>query len=268
MTFSTLIYEKKGRIAYITLNRPERMNAHNSVMLKELPQVWEDVKNDSDIWVAIVTGAGDRAFCTGADVKEMSELGIERGYPSDVVFDASGEPIFRITQRHNDVWKPTIVAINGICAGGGLHFVADGDIVICSENAQFFDPHVTVAQVAALESIGLSRKIPLEIVLRMVLTGAAERISAQRAYEIGMVSQVVPLPELMPTATKIAEKILQNAPLAIRGTLKAIWKGLELPLHDALTQGWHLIMENWHTEDWKEGPRAFAEKRKPEWKAR
>jgi enoyl-CoA hydratase/carnithine racemase len=268
VNFKTVIYDKKGHIAYITLNRPERMNSHDSVMIEELPKVWQDVENDSNIWVVILTGAGEKAFCTGADAKQMAEVNATSRRPLGIEFDGNGDPVFRITQRKNNVWKPTIVAVNGVCAGGGLQFVGDGDIVICSENALFLDPHVSVGQVSALEPIRLSRKIPLEIVLRMCLTGAAEKLSAKRAYEIGLVSQVVPQSELMPTATKIAEEILQNAPLAVRGTLKAIWKGLDLPLPYALDQGWKIIMENWHTEDWAEGPIAWAEKRKPQWKAK
>ena len=166
MDLETLVYEKRGHVVTITLNRPHAMNAYDSVMCGELTRVWEEVQRDDDVRVAILTGAGDRAFCSGIDVKEMASGG--------QVFSVSRGEV-RLTARQCKVWKPVIAAVNGFCIGGGLHFVADADMTICSENSTFFDTHLRIGQVMAVEAIGLSRKIPLGEVLRMVLTsgGAA-----------------------------------------------------------------------------------------------
>lgn len=258
--YETVIYEKKGHIAYITLNRPERLNAYNLTMNRELGEVWEDFKKDDYLRVAILTGAGKKAFCAGVDVKDVAEAG--------------EAPLTRIEDVHltplqSNVWKPVICAVNGLCTGAGMLFVVDSDICIGSENATFFDSHVNVGMVAAMEPAALVRRIPIGIVLRMYLMGNAERMSAQRAYEVGLLSQVVPFDDLLPTATRIAEVIAENAPLAVRGTKIAAWKSLNLPLFEAAQDvAFYILRENWLSEDFKEGPRAFAEKRKPQWKGR
>ena len=162
--------------------------------------------------------------------------------------------------------KPVITAVNGICAGGGLHFVADADIVIAASNAQFFDPHVSVGQVVAIEAIGLLRKMPFEAVMRMALTGRFERMSAQRAYELGMISQIVDPPEnLRDEAQKLAETIARNSPSAMRATKRALWGALELGLTDACRAGAQALVSMWGHPDQEEGPLAFAEKREPKW---
>jgi len=264
MNFQTLIYEKKGHIAYITLNQPERLNVMSRAQSEELGQVWQDFKNDDQLWVAILTGRG-RMFTAGLDLKEAART---EGL-GPVYLDANGQPYMKVTQRQNDVWKPVILALNGPCIGGGLHFVADADIVICTEDTWFSDPHTTVAQVSAIEPLGLARKgIPLEIVLRLILLGSAERLSAQRALEVGMVSEIVPRERLLERATELAEAICRNAPLAVRGSLMAVRKGVTTDLGNAYALGWQILMRNWFTEDWKEGPRAFIEKREPVWRGR
>ena len=259
MDLKTLIYEKRGGIAYVTMNRPESMNAYNSVMCQELPQVWEDFRQDDDVRVAILTGAGEKSFSSGIDVKEMATTG-------EAFSVQQGE--VRLTARQCKVWKPVITAVNGYCIGGGLHFVGDADITICSEKSTFFDTHLRIGSVMAVEAIGLSRKIPMSEVLRMVLTSGGYRINAQRAYEIGLVSEVVPQDRLMSTATGIAEQVAECAPLAVRGSVEAIWRSLNMGTEDAMVLGRHIIQENWHAEDFTEGPRDFAERRKPAWKGR
>jgi enoyl-CoA hydratase/carnithine racemase len=170
------------------------------------------------------------------------------------------------TAWQQEVWKPVITAVNGICAGGAFHWVADADIVIAASDAQFFDPHVSVGQVVAIEAIGLLRKMPVEAVMRMAFVGKYERISAHRAYELGMISQVVDPPgELRDEAQALAEKIARNSPAAMRATKKALWGALELGLTDACRAGAGELVSMWGHPDQEEGPRAFAERRDPRW---
>jgi len=164
------------------------------------------------------------------------------------------------------VWKPVITAVNGICCGGGFHWVADADIVIAASDAQFFDPHVSIGQVVALEAIGLIRKMPVEAVMRMAFVGSHERMGAERAYELGMISQIVDPPErLREEAQALAEKIARNSPSAMAATKKALWGALETGLSDACRAGGKHLASMWGHPDQEEGPLAFSEKREPRW---
>jgi enoyl-CoA hydratase/carnithine racemase len=170
------------------------------------------------------------------------------------------------TAWHQHVWKPVITAVNGICAGGAFHWVADADIVIAASDAQFFDPHVSVGQVVAIEAIGLMRKMPVEAVMRMAFVGRYERMGAQRAYELGMISEIVDPPErLREVAQELAEKIAKNSPAAMAATKRALWGALEHGLTDACRAGAGELTGMWGHPDQAEGPAAFAEKREPEW---
>jgi len=267
MEFETVIYEKRDHIAFITLNRPQALNAFNLKMNSELYRIWDDVKFDPQVRVAVVTAAGDRAFCSGVDVKESAELGPLEGLDAEDRYADTGRKL-RITARMNDCFKPVITAVNGLVVGGGLHFVADTDICICSENATFFDTHLEIGWVSFIEPIGLSRRVPLERIMRMVLMGGNERIDAQEAYRIGLVSQVVPLAELLPTATRLAQVVAEKAPLATMLSVEAIWRGLDMGMEEAKMLGQKLNRVNLRGVDYIEGPRAFAEKRKPQWQGR
>ena len=255
MAYETMIYEKEGRIAYVTLNRPEAGNSFNTVLCQEITEIWEDVMTNSDVWISIITAAGDRFFCTGIDVKEAATTNM-------------GNIWLPIARMMAETYKPVILAVNGICAGGGLHFLCDSDIAICSENASFFDPHVNVGFSTGWEPVALSRRIPLGYVLKMSLMGSKFRIDAQKALEIGLVTEVVPFNKLISRATEIAEIILENSPLAVRYSKKAIMQGLNMGLSGALENTVPILKEVWHTEDHAEGKRAFAEKRTPVWKAK
>jgi len=259
--FETISVARDGLVTIVTIDRPERLNAINSVMMVELERFWEAFDRDADQRVAVVTGAGDRAFCVGADVKEIAELGSlpERQRHPDVRIAS------RITPLQARVTKPSICAVNGVCAGGGLHFVADCDITIAAETATFIDPHVSVGQVSALEPVVLARRIALGPLLRMVLTGSGETMTAARAYEIGLVTEVVARSELPTRAVDLARTIAANSPAAIAASRKAILDSLELPLEGARQHGWDLLMAHWSHPDFDEGPRAFAEKRAPAW---
>ena len=170
------------------------------------------------------------------------------------------------TSWHQGVWKPVITAVNGICAGGGFHWVADADIVIAASDAQFFDPHTSIGQVVSIEAIGLMRKMPVEAVMRMAFVGRHERMSAQRAYELGMISEIVDPPErLREAAQELGEKIAKNSPAAMAATKRALWGALETGLTEACRQGARELVSMWGHPDQTEGPAAFAEKREAEW---
>lgn len=224
--FETLVVERRGAVGWLWFNRPERGNALNAAMFEELIRAWAVLDGDPDVRVIVNSGRGS-AFQTGLDVVELARTPGALRDQSRRTRDAD----LRMTAWHNGVSKPVIAAVNGVCAGGGLHFVTDADVVIASANATFLDPHVSVGQVSAFETIGLLRKMPAEAVLRMALVGRHERIDAADAYRLGMVSEVVDPPERLETvATAVAEMIAANEPLAVQATKRALWNGLEVGL--------------------------------------
>jgi enoyl-CoA hydratase/carnithine racemase len=267
MTFRTIRYEVEDRIATITLDRPERLNALSPAMIGELRRAYDDAEADEDVWIVVVTGSG-RAFCVGADVSEI---------PADgrVVYDepylstaAQWEAPQEGTPPFRTMTKPVLAAVNGLCCGAGLDWVTTGDIVIASDRAEFFDPHVSIGLVSGREMVRLARVLPTNIAMRVALTGRHERMSAQRAYELGLVSEVVQHDGLLSRAREIAEIVNRNAPLAVRGTRLAIRKGLDVPLHEAEIMGEAFRERVVRTDDAKEGPQAFLEKRDPVWRCR
>ena len=265
--YDTINYEVVGHKATITMNRPDALNALSPHMITELRDAYRRAEDDDDVWLMIVTATG-RAFCTGADVKEIPGDGKvvnERPYLSTYEqWEApqEGTPPFRTMA------KPVIVAVNGICCGAGLDWITTGDIVIASDRATFFDPHVSIGLVAAREMVRLARALPRSVALRMALMGKHERMTVQRAYELGLITEIVEHDRLLERAHEIADTVNLNAPLAVRGTRLAIHKTLDLPLHEG-----ELLAETFRervtrTEDALEGPRAFVEKRSPNWQAR
>jgi enoyl-CoA hydratase/carnithine racemase len=229
--FETIRYEVEDRIATITLNRPDKLNAVSPSMVRELRAAYAAVESDDAVWIAIVTGSG-RAFCAGADVTDIPDDGkviYEEAYLSTL---AQWEAPQEATPPFRSMTKPVLAAINGLCCGAGLDLVTTGDIVIASERAEFFDPHVSIGLVSGREMVRLARVLPLNIAMRVALTGRHERLSAQRAFELGMVSELVPHDRLLARAREIAVLVNRNAPLAVRGTRLAIRKGLDLPLED------------------------------------
>jgi enoyl-CoA hydratase/carnithine racemase len=212
--------------------------------------------------VIVNTGNGP-VFQTGVDVVQLGRDKAALREQSRRTRDAD----LRLTAWHNEVWKPVIAAVNGVCAGGGLHFVADADIVVAASNASFVDPHVSLGQVSAYETIGLVRKSPMEPIVRVALVGTHERIDAVRARQLGILSQVVDPPDgLRAAAQDLAEKIARNSPAAMRVTKQALWGALELGLTDACRAGGRALMSMWGHPDQEEGPKAFAEKREPVWR--
>jgi len=266
MSYETIHFEVANRVATLTLNRPERMNAMNQQMKDDLRACWTRVKEDPDILVAIITGAGD-AFSSGADVETLDKKGFVK---PDRWRELCMQENIRLqpTPRRMHVHKPVIAAVNGLVGGVSLDHVTEADIPIASERAQFFDPHVSIGYVSSHEMVNMVRRVPPAVAMRMALLGKYERMSAQRAYEVGLVTEVVPHEQLMFRARELAEILLKNAPLALWGTKLGIQQGLGLPIAQAddIAIGYLEVVEQ--SEDHKEGTRAFIEKRKPDWKAR
>ena len=260
-SYEHLVVERHGPVGWLINDRPDQLNAMNAAMRDEFAVAWKELDADPAVRVIVHTGNG-RAFQTGVDVSELADdgVGMERYRESVENFD------LHFTAWHQQVWKPVITAVNGICAGGGFHWVADADIVIAASDAQFFDPHVSVGQVVAIEAIGLMRKMPAEAVMRMAFMGKYERMPASRARELGMISEVVDPPErLRERAQELGETIARNSPAAMAATKRALWAALEHGLTDACRVGAEHLVSMWGHPDQTEGPSAFAEKRDANW---
>lgn len=229
--FETIVVDLADHVATVTLNRPDVMNSFNQTMCDELIEAWKWVREDDDIHCVVLQAAGGRAFCTGIDRRE----GIDSVAAPNVWNRLDPGEI--LAPKSNGVWKPVVCAVNGMAAGGAFYFINESDIVICDESATFFDPHVTYGLVSALEPMGLSRRIPLGEVMRWALLGLDERMSATRAHQIGLVSEVVPNDQLHHRAAAIAAKIAAKPSAATQGTVKAIWEGLELSYRQAQAVG-------------------------------
>jgi len=255
-----IIYEKKGRLAYVTINRPERRNAIDGDTSQEILDAFNDFKEDDELWVAVLTGAGDVAFSAGADLRAMAEaFAGGQALRMDVPFGG-------ITRRF-ECWKPMIAAINGYCLAGGLELALSCDIRIAAEHATFGLPEPKRAIIpAAGGTQRLPRAVPLAFAMELMLTG--ERFDAQTALRFGLVSRVVPADQLMPTVEEVAAKSLECGPLAVRAIKEAVLQGRQMSLEEGLKLESRLAGAVMRSEDAREGPTAFAQKRKPEYKGR
>jgi enoyl-CoA hydratase len=224
-----LLVERHGPAGWLVFNRPGAGNAMNAAMMEALPAAWTRLDADPDVRVIVVTGAG-KAFQTGLDVVQLSREPAALKEMSRRTRRA--EP--GLTAWHNGVRKPVVTAVNGVCAGGGLHFVADSDIVVASTRASFLDPHVSVGQVSAFETIGLARRAAFGTVARMALTGAHERVGAEDARRLGWVSEVVEPGRLRDTAQRLAERIAEHDPDQLAARKRALWRALEVGFTEAM----------------------------------
>jgi len=264
-------YERRDGLAFITIDRPERGNSLTPRMQWVMKAIWENVRDDPEIRVAIVTARGERHFSTGFDLSgASSDAGAGPGDEADRADDVfANRPLADAvfwSPQHNRVWKPVICAVNGLCVGGGLHFVVDADIVLASRNAAFLDTHVNVGMVGALENVGLAKRLPLGTALRMTLQGRRYRLGAERAHQLGLVDELVDTPaELLPLAETMARQMLGNSPQAMALSKQAVWGAAEHGYRTALEHAWALLRLHWQHPDFREGPRAFAEKRDPVW---
>jgi enoyl-CoA hydratase/carnithine racemase len=211
----------------VTLNRPKVLNAFNDQMREEFSRLWSEVRADDDVRAVVLAAAGERAFSTGVDVTERLDGDspfLDRQQP----WAEHEDPGRQLSPRRNEVWKPVVAAIHGMCAGGAFYWVADCDIVICSSDATFFDPHVTYGLVAALEPIALRYRMPFSDVMRMALLGLHERMTAERALAAGLVTEIVERSTLLERAQELATVIAGQPPAAVQGTVKALWQSLDV----------------------------------------
>ncbi|MDB5969912.1 MAG: enoyl-CoA hydratase [Hydrocarboniphaga sp.] len=234
MEYQTLLVEVGAdKIATVTINRPKAMNSFNTPMLREFAQLWAALQNDDAVSVIVLRAAEGRAFSTGADVKASGD---------DAVVDYSRpfdqrDPGEFLGPKSNRCWKPVIGAVHGLCCAGAFYWVSECDFVICSDDAEFFDPHVTYGLVAAIEPIGLTYRIPYGEVMRMVLLGNDERMSAKTALRIGLVTEIVDGHEpLWQRAQQLAARIALKPAIALQGSVKAVWESQDLPRYAALAQ--------------------------------
>jgi enoyl-CoA hydratase/carnithine racemase len=247
-------YQKEGRIGIITINRPEALGAITLRDFEKLHDVFVDFRDDDKLMVAIITGTGDRVFCSGVDVKDMLPF-VKR--TANTPWQQPTTPM-----RGLDLWKPLIAALNGLTLGGGLEIALACDIRIASENAKFGFPEVRVGMLPGLGGTQrLPRLIPPTIAAEMIFTG--RMIDAQEAYRTGLVSRVVPLDKLMPTAKELAEAICEGGPVAIRKAKESMVRGMSMGLEEGLRLEHTLTPAVVFSKDFEEGINAFAEKRKP-----
>lgn len=253
-----LLYNKEGKIATFTINRPEALNALNTETFKELSDALIDFMKDDALWVGILTGAGEKAFCAGADIKEIvPKLREYKGIPW------AEPPLYRGIK----LWKPMVAAVNGHALGGGLELVLLCDIRIAAENATFGVPEVTLGLIPAWGGTQrLPRAIPQAVAAEMLMTGRS--INAQEAHRIGLVNKVVPQADLISMAKQMADMLCKPGPLAVRAAKKAMYDGLSVSLERGMEIEKEMTDLVVGTEDFNEGTKAFIEKRKPEWKAR
>jgi enoyl-CoA hydratase/carnithine racemase len=254
-TDTTIRVERAAHVLTVTLNRPAQRNAFDWTMRGELTKLWTEVRDDPDIRCVVVTGEGT-AFCSGIDVGDLDD---ERHPAGEGIDD---ELAFLPGRR---ISVPVVAAVNGVCAGGGLHFVADADIAIASDTAWFTDPHVTVGQVSGIEPVSLAMRVPLNALALLALCGRNERWDARRALDLGLVSEVLPPDRLLGRANEIAAAIAAASPAAVRATRDVIRRFEASTVGPWMADGWDAVQRHWAHPDAVEGPRAFVERRDAEW---
>jgi enoyl-CoA hydratase/carnithine racemase len=272
--YETVLYEERDGVAWITLNRPERHNAFNSLMQREMRDIWRSMRFDEDVRCAVLTGAGDRAFCTGID--RMEQMGRQADESTDftVVGSHGGTPFHfndpgdNLGPKSCDLWKPVIAAVNGMACGGAFYMLGEVEFIIAAEHATFFDPHVTYGMTASFEPIHMAGITPFCEIMRMSLMGNYERLTAQRAHEIGMVSEVVPGDKLLDAAGFCAGVIAAQPKLAIEGTVRALWGAREFGSRTAVRLGYAYVGLGTSQESLAEGQKQFESGTRVEWRPR
>jgi enoyl-CoA hydratase/carnithine racemase len=273
--FETLTYVERDGVAWVTLNRPESLNSFNLQMQRELHGLWRALRRHDPVRCVVLTGAGDRAFCTGID--RMEAMGDGRAQVDDIedIVGAGDETPFmfndpgdRLGPKSCDLWKPVIAAVNGMACGGAFYMLGEVDFIIAADHATFFDPHVTYGMTASFEPMHLAGITPFGDIMRMSLLGNHERLSAQRALQIGLVSEVVPGAELNERADWAARAIASQPALAVQGTVRALWAAREMGARQALRLGYAYVGLGTNQESLAEGQRAFESGQRIEWRLR
>jgi enoyl-CoA hydratase/carnithine racemase len=233
MVFEAIEFDVADNVATITLNRPDALNSFNDGMAADMANAWVTIREDDAIHAVVLQANGDRAFCTGVDIK-----GGGTWFHRENIWNSFDPGVTLSPKFYHRVWKPVVTAVHGLCAGGAQYFLNESDIIICSDDAVFFDPHANVGAVSALEPIGmLHRGVPLGDVLRWALMGNEERITAETALRLGLVTEVVPRIDLRARAHEIALSIAKRNPKAIQGTIRAIWESMDMPRSTAIHNG-------------------------------
>ena len=273
-TFETLLYEEDDGVATVTLNRPEVHNSFNILMQREMRELWTALRLHDDVRTVILTGAGEKAFCAGIDRQELIEQSyLEKKEPHPLQAGFLGTPFMyndpgvSINPKANDLWKPVIAAVNGMACGGAFYMLGEADIIIAADHATFFDPHVTYGMVSGFDAMHLLQKLPLGETLRVALLGAHERMSAARAHQLGLVSEVVPAEELMDRARWVASAIASAPVHAVQGTLRAIWMAHDLSRREAMAHVSSYVSLGTQFEDIESGQARFRDER-IEWRLR
>jgi enoyl-CoA hydratase/carnithine racemase len=256
--FKTIQFEAAEGVGWVTLNRPDVYNAFDATMRRELSELWQRLRTDDDVRCVVLTGAGEKAFCTGIDRSEI---------PEDATFDPLNfdDPGKDLGPKSNGLWTPVIAAVNGMACGGAFYLLGEVDFIVAAEHATFFDPHVTYGMTAVYEPILMMSRMPWGELMRMTLLGAHERMSAQRAHQIGLVSEVVPAGELKEAAARAARAIASQPARTVQATVRALWAARELGTARALELGGELLNLGTSAEALKEGQDRFASGQRVDW---
>jgi len=257
----TLLLDISEGVATVTLNRPEVLNAFDERMQDELAGLWQGLRHDNDVRAVVLTGRGEQAFCVGIDRGDI---------PVDAEFDpfTYEDPGRRIGPKTQHLWKPVVAAVNGMACGGAFYLLGESDVVVCAEDATFFDPHVTYALTAAFEPILLGGRMAFGEIVRMTLMGAHERLSAATALRTGLVSEVVPGDQLLDTARLVAKTIAAQPPTTVQATLRTLWAARNLTPDQAASLGNVFLQLGTSAKALKEGQEAFATQARPKWRLR
>ncbi len=269
-TYETLLVDIADGVAVVTLNRPEVMNSFNATMRSELTSLWATLREDDEVRCILVTGAGDRAFCTGIDRTEaMGDIDTESdgldGYITPFMFDDPGKAM---CPKANELWKPVVCAVNGIACGGAFYLLGEADVIVAADTATFFDPHVTYGMTAAFEPMQLVGKMDFGDLVRMSLMGASERLSAARAMASGLVSEVTAPEDLLEAAMWIARTIAASPALVTQGTLRSLWMARELSRRQALDQAYLMTALGTDKQSLAAGQERFSSGTRLEWRLR
>ena len=251
-----IVVARRGHVGVVLLDRPEVGNAHNRAMIRALEETWLEFEDDRDVRCMVMGSTSERYFCTGIDLKEVAESRFGDGRSTR----GTGQ-----THRDVPVLKPMVTAVEGIVVGGGLHWVVEADIVVASEQATFRDSHVNVGFVGNRENLGVALKAGLGAALYLSLVGGSAVLDARRGQELGLVQEVVSAGTALRRALELADRVSRNSPSAMANELRTLWAFARMHYDDAVTLGWELLVKQQQHPDSIEGPRAFAEKRDPQW---